>query len=85
MNTAPCLAAALLALAGCSDFPRDPDGTLERVEAAGVIRLGVVSGAAREPVAEARREVRGEEVGECGAETPPRYHRGWIAARKWVS
>ena len=56
MNTAPCLAAALFALAGCSDCPRDPDGTLKRVEAAGVIRLGVVSGAAREPAADAAVE-----------------------------
>ena len=32
-------------LAGCGDMPRDPDGTLERVRASRIIRVGTVTGA----------------------------------------
>ena len=35
----------LVLLAGCGDMPRDPDGTLERVRASRIIRVGAVAGA----------------------------------------
>lgn len=40
---APCV--LLLCLAGCSDIPRDPDDTLERVRSDRVIRVARVDGA----------------------------------------
>lgn len=35
----------LIALAGCADLPRDPDGTTERVRAERRFRVGIVAGA----------------------------------------
>lgn len=43
----------LLALSACSDLPRDPDGTLERIRAEKTIRLGEVAGAPEDREAEA--------------------------------
>lgn len=50
----PALAAILIAVlpSACSDFPRDPAGTLDRVRASETIRLGMVEGAAPDPAAE---------------------------------
>lgn len=36
----------LLALAGCADLPRDPDGTLDRVKGEHRVRIGLVDGGA---------------------------------------
>lgn len=41
----PFLAAVLLA--GCSDYPRDVEGTLDRVRAERIIRVGLVAGTPR--------------------------------------
>ena len=43
MKLAPLLAVALIACAGCSDLPRDPDGTLERVMRERQFRVGIVA------------------------------------------
>ncbi|MEQ8751534.1 MAG: hypothetical protein RIC52_17340, partial [Amphiplicatus sp.] len=37
--------AALVALAGCIDLPRDPDGTLDRIRAARAFRVGMIDNA----------------------------------------
>ncbi|MCO6187850.1 hypothetical protein [Rhizobium sp. L1K21] len=34
----------LLLLAGCDDFPADPEGTMKQVQTSGVMRTGIVSG-----------------------------------------
>ena len=39
---------ALIASASCTDFPKDPRGTLDRVRGEGSFRVGLVSSAARE-------------------------------------
>lgn len=44
----------LLALGGCNALPRDPEGTLARVEASRVIRVGLVDDAGVDGVAPAR-------------------------------
>lgn len=46
---------ALLLLFGCSDLPRDPDGTLDRVRATHRFRVGLVAGAESPDAAMARR------------------------------
>lgn len=48
-----CIAAVLLLLPACGDLPRDPHGTLERVRAEKVIRLGEVAGAPEDAAAQA--------------------------------
>ena len=45
------LAVALWALAGCTDLPKDPEGTLERVRATGVLRVGVIADPSPSPPA----------------------------------
>ena len=47
MKTAIALA-LVLAGAACSDFPRDPDGTLERVRGEGEFKVGLVAPLAAE-------------------------------------
>jgi hypothetical protein len=39
----PALCLALLAASACSDFPRDPEGTLKRVRAERSFRVGLVA------------------------------------------
>jgi hypothetical protein len=39
------------ATGGCGDFPRDQQGTLERIRTEGVVRVGLVSSAAPSPYA----------------------------------
>lgn len=45
--------ALTLAAGACADLPRDPEGTLERVRATHVIRLGEVAGAPEDDAAKA--------------------------------
>lgn len=45
--------ASMLALAACTDLPRDPHGTLDRVEAGKTIRLGQIAGSPTDAAAEA--------------------------------
>jgi ABC-type amino acid transport substrate-binding protein len=40
---------ALLVTSGCSDIPRDAAGTLDKIRQSGVMRVGIVSDAARPP------------------------------------
>lgn len=40
------IAFPLLLLAGCSDIPRDPDGTSDRIRAEGRFRIGLIEGSA---------------------------------------
>lgn len=47
--------AALLMLNGCGDVPRDPEGTVERVQKSKVLRVGVVSSGSAAPDAMQRR------------------------------
>ncbi len=47
------LVALSLALAACADFPRDAAATQDRIRADGVIRVGMVEGAAADPASEA--------------------------------
>ena len=42
MKTA-CAIALLLACSSCSDFPRDPDGTLDRIRSEGRFNVGLVA------------------------------------------
>jgi hypothetical protein len=37
------LGLAVLALAGCADLPKDPEGTLERIRASGELRVGLIA------------------------------------------
>lgn len=61
----PALAVAIpaLLLTACTDFPRDPAGTLDRVRADDVIRVGMVEGAAPDPASEAVLARLGEDLG----------------------
>lgn len=43
----------VVAVTGCDDLPRDPDGTLDRVRATHEIRLGEIAGAPEDPAAKA--------------------------------
>jgi hypothetical protein len=43
MKFAPLLAVVLIACAGCSDLPKDPGGTLERIAHERQFRVGIVS------------------------------------------
>jgi hypothetical protein len=53
------LAAACLATAGCTVLPNDPDGTLDRVRAERLFRVGLISsGGLRSPSAEEARFLR---------------------------
>lgn len=42
----------MLVLPSCSDIPKDPDQTLERVKKRGTIRLGDIEGVAPDPASE---------------------------------
>ena len=64
---AAILPAMLVLLAGCSDIPRDPAGTLERVRQSGLMRIGVVSDAGA-PI----DEQDGGFIGRLAAETGSR-------------
>lgn len=44
---------ALALVGACSDLPRDPEGTTDKVRASGTIRLGMIEGAAPDPASEA--------------------------------
>lgn len=53
---APITLWIVLTASGCTDLPRDPDGTLERVRATHRIRLGEVAGAPEDAAAKAAIE-----------------------------
>jgi len=46
---------ALLAVAACGDFPRDPDGTLDRIRAQRQFKVGIIASAA--PIGEDRQQL----------------------------
>lgn len=37
------LGLAMMALAGCADLPKDPEGTVERIRASGELRVGLIA------------------------------------------
>ncbi|HYG28745.1 MAG TPA: hypothetical protein VD887_00865 [Allosphingosinicella sp.] len=49
MNSKPAFLIALAAVAACSDLPKDPDGTLKRVERERQFRVGIVESRAGPP------------------------------------
>ena len=63
------LAALLVipALAGCSDFPKDQAGTIERVRAEGVVRVGLIASATPPTDAARLRDLVERTAREAGA------------------
>lgn len=49
------LFAMLVTVSGCADFPRDPDGTLERIRAEGAFEVGLIAPAADQPYQDRRQ------------------------------
>ena len=73
MKSTLTILATLLAL-GCSEIPKDPERTLERVRAQGVFKVGLI-GSGQPPVGADRSRLLVERVGQR-AKAEPQFENG---------
>jgi len=71
-STLPIL--AMMFALGCSEIPKDPEGTLERVRAEGVFKVGLIA-SEQPPVGADRSRMLVERVGQR-AKAEPQFEKG---------